>query len=53
MPWITIGPRNEYEMYVDDEDVELVSQRGWYVRLRYSSGGGIDGIVSSTKRTSG
>ncbi len=38
MPWLTIGPYNSYETFVDDEDVELCKSRHWffdrYVRAR-------------------
>ncbi len=30
MPWITIGPRNEYETLVDDDDMHNVMQHKWY-----------------------
>lgn len=29
MPWIIIGPRNSYEVFVDDEDVALVERFTW------------------------
>lgn len=30
MPWIVIGPREEYETYVDDCDVHLLEEKSWY-----------------------
>ena len=29
MPWVTIGPRNEYKTFVDDEDLYIVQKYNW------------------------
>lgn len=36
MPCITIGPRDEYNIIVDDEDVSQVIQRRWMFKKRRS-----------------
>ena len=45
MPWITIGPRNEYEMFVDDADVPFVTEYNWYFKKALS-------VICTTKHIS-
>jgi hypothetical protein len=35
MPYITIGPNNAYQVFVDEIDVDLVKSHAWYFTGRY------------------